>query len=190
MASVVEICNRALQKLGAKRIVSISEDSANARACNACYEVLRDSLIEAHPWSFSIERHSLAADADVPAWGRANAFQLPTGCLGVLPPYPEDNSPYRDWVIEGGKILTNESAPLYVRCKMQITDPNKMHVLFREALACKMALEMCEEITQSNTKKADAKDDFKMTIADARKRNAIESVPVQPPEDTWVTGRS
>ena len=41
MASVVQISNRALQKLGAKSIVSLTEDSVNARAANLCYEDLR-----------------------------------------------------------------------------------------------------------------------------------------------------
>lgn len=190
MASEVDIWNRALQKLGAKRVVSATEDSVNARECAACYDVLRDSLIESHSWSFSIERFALAADAVAPAWGRANSFQLPAGCLGVVPPYPEDNSPYRDWVIESGKVLTNESAPLYVRCKMQVTDVNRMHTLFREALSCLMAFEMCEKLTQSNSKKESLREDLNKAIANAKKRSAIESVPVQPPEDTWVTGRA
>lgn len=189
MASVVEICNRALQKLGAKRISDIDEDSINARACKACYETLRDALLEAHPWSFAIQRFSLAADANAPSWGRANSFTVPTSTLRVLPPYPEDNSPYRDWIMEDKKILTDEGAPLDVRCVVQVTDANKMHVLFREALSTKMAFEMCEELTQSNTKKADLKDDLRTAIAEAKKRSAIESVPVESVKDTWETGR-
>ena len=51
MASKVEIANRALQKLGAKRIASLSEDSRNARAINAAYDTLREAELRAHTWS-------------------------------------------------------------------------------------------------------------------------------------------
>lgn len=190
MASEVGICNRALQKLGAKRITSLSEDSVNARACNVAFESLRDFELREHSWSFAIKRSSLAADSVAPAWGRANSFQLPSDCLKVLPPYPEMNRNDIDWQIEGRKILTNDKAPLLVRYIAQVIDPNEMDAAFKETLACRIALELCEEITQSNTKKDALLKDYEMTVRRAKKANAIENAPGTPPEDTWVTGRS
>ena len=64
-----------------------------------------------------------------------------------------------------------------------------MDALFREALATKLAIEICEEIAQSNTKNADLKDDYRDIINRARKANAIENVSAEPPEDTWLTVR-
>jgi hypothetical protein len=61
--SVVEICNRALQKLGAARITSLTQDTPNARSCNVAYNVLRKAELRSHPWSFAIKRAELAADA-------------------------------------------------------------------------------------------------------------------------------
>jgi hypothetical protein len=190
VASDVEICNRALQKLGAKRIVSLSDDSVNARACNSCYTALRDAELEDNSWTFSIQRYSLAADAVAPSFGPANSYALPAGHLRLLPPYPVDNSPYRDWMVESGKVLTNDSSPLNVRCVMQITDANAMHPLFREALSTKIAFELCEELTQSNTKKEALRTDYEAIVRRARKANAIESVPAESAEDPWITGRS
>ena len=190
MASSVEICNRALQKLGAKRITSLNDSSVNARACLAAYETLRDSELQDHPWSFAITREEIAADATEPAFGRAYAYSLPALCLRVLPPYPEYNFMERDWIVEGRKIMTNESAPLQLRYVAQIEDCNLMHPLFREALATRMALELCEEITQSNTKKQLLSEEYKDIVRRARKASAIESVPIVPPEDSWITGRS
>ena len=190
MASEVDICNRALQKLGAKRIVSLSEDSTNARACNAAYDLLRDFELELHPWLFAIQRATLAADSEEPEWGRANAFQLPSDCLRILPPYPEDNLNDLDWQIEGRKLLTDETAPLYLRYIARIEDPNAMAPSFREALACRIALELAEQLTQSNTKKEGLREDYKATILAARKNNAIQSIPAKSPDDPWITGRS
>lgn len=187
--SEVEICNRALQKIGAKRITSLTQDAPNARACNVAYFVLRDMELRNHPWNFSIKRAELAADATPPDWGRQNSFTLPSDFLCLRPDYPEDNLNCKDWQIEGKKIVTNDAAPLYIRYTYRVTDPNEMDALFREALATKLAIEICEEIAQSNTKKADLKDDYRDIINRARKANAIENVSAEPPEDTWLTVR-
>lgn len=188
MASETSICNRALQKLGAERIVDIDEDSSNARACKALYSELRDAELRSHPWSFSIQRVQLAAEALAPAFGKAYSFQLPSDFLFLR----EDdfNSLSKDWIIEGRKLLTDEGGPLNIRYNKQITDPNEMDSLFRELLSTIMALELCEELTQSNSKKEGLKDDYKQIVNKAKKANAIERIALQPPEDEWVTVRS
>lgn len=189
MASSTDICNRALQKLGAARINSLTDQSTNARACALAYDSCRQDLLREHPWNFAIQRAQLAADATPPAFGYANSFTLPTGWLRVLPPDPVQNFNDRDWVIEGGKLLTNDASPLDVRCVMDITDTTIMDIAFREALSAKLSMELCELLTQSNTKKQAALLDYKESISDARKVNAIEKVPQQSPWDTWLTER-
>ncbi len=189
MASEVQICNRALQKLGAKRITSLTEDSTNARACNVAYESVRDALLRSYVWSCATKRAELAADSEAPDWGRANAFQLPSDYIRLADPYPEDNHNNHDWVIEGKKIYTDDSAPIYVRYVYRVTDPNEMDALFQEALSAKLAYEICEEITQSNSKKESLGGDFDKSIKEAKRVGAIEKVASQPPEDSWVTVR-
>lgn len=189
MASEVDIWNRALQRLGVSRVSSTSEESRNADACRAVYAIRRDALLEKHTWRFAIERFSLAADAVAPAWGKANSFQLPTGFIRLVNNYPEMNAAV-DREIEGTKLLTNESAPLNIRCVVTIEDVNQMSPLFRELLALDMAHEMCEELTQSNTKKAGIQKDIEKAEADAKKANGFNRPPGQLPEDPWITGRS
>lgn len=190
MASVVDICNRSLQLLGAKRITSLTQDTPNARSCNTAYETLRDAELRAHPWNFATTRATLAADATPPDWGRANAFQLPSNFLRLLPVYPEDNTNDQDWQIEGKKILTNDSDPLYIRYIYRVTDPNEMDVLFREMLSTRMAIELCEELTQSNTKKQGLEGHYKLKLQEARRTNAMENVAQEAPTDSWETVRA
>jgi hypothetical protein len=189
MSSEVEICNRALQKIGARRITSLAEDSVNARACNVAYAVARDAELRKHPWNFAIKRASLAADATAPDWGRTNSFTLPSDFIRLLAPYPEDNLNDLDHQIENGKIVTDEDAPLYIRYIFRVTDPNEMDILFREALSCAIAAEICEEITQSNSKVERLIAMYDRAIRDAKKVNAIERVSGKPPEDEWITVR-
>ena len=51
MASVVDICNGALNQLGATTILSLTEDSKNARLCNARFSEVRDAVFRSHPWN-------------------------------------------------------------------------------------------------------------------------------------------
>lgn len=192
MASSVDIANAALQKLGAPRIVNLTDDSDAARAANACYNRLRQAELRKHVWNFSIRRANIAADATAPISGSqyANSFTFPPGTLRILKPDPKLRRNDWDWQIEGTSILTNDSAPLLVRYVYDETDPNKMDSLFREALAARMALEMCEELTQSNSKKEAANAWYDSALADAKRANAVEQIPQEFEDDTWVTVRA
>lgn len=183
--SDTSVCNLALQKLGATRITSLTENSRNARSCNACYETLRDSRLRKSAWNFAIKRTTLAPDADEPEFEFGYAFTLPTDCLRILPPARNG----LDWQIENGKILTNDGDSLEVRYISRVTDPTLFDPCFVELLACDLADHMCEEITQSNTKKEAIKVDRKEAMAEARRANAFEKTSDEPPEDPWLAAR-
>lgn len=189
MASIVGICNRALQALGAAQITALTDGSKNARSLNTAFYEVRDAELRDHPWNFAIQRFQLAASATPPPFGFDNSVPLPTGWVRVLPPDANWYVNNRDWIIEGQSILTNESVPLDVRCVMKVDDPNLMDPLFRMALAWRLATELCEAITQSNTKKQACATGYASTIASARKTNAIEKVPIEAADPTWITQR-
>ena len=81
MASVVDICNGALNQLGATTILSLTEDSKNARLCNSRFTQVRDALFRTHPWNCLQKRTELAKDTATPAWGFSSQFTLPADCL-------------------------------------------------------------------------------------------------------------
>lgn len=189
MASEVQISNRGLQRLGAGRIASLDAESREARECTAVYESVRDFLLRSHPWSFAIARAALAADSTAPVGDSSDTpayqYSWPTDAVRILLP----KSAALDWKIEGRKILTDEVAPLYIRYVAKITDPNTMDAMFREALSCWMAHEMCEALTQSNTKKAGLKADLEYIISEAKRVNAIEKPPVESEVGSWDSDR-
>jgi hypothetical protein len=199
MASSVEIVNSALTKLGAKRITSLTDNVKEAREMNALYELRRDFLLRSYNWSFAMTRTSLPALSDAPAWGYAVAYQLPTDCLRVvqvndlwqIPGMSDamggpDAEPYK---IEGRQIVTDFSAPLKLRYVKRVTNTGEFDAAFAESLACDLALNACEAITQSNTKKESAREDFKATIRAAIRANAIELPPEEIPDDSWMASR-
>jgi hypothetical protein len=127
MASVVDICNGALNQLGATTILSLTEDSKNARLCNARYTQVRDALFRSHPWNCLQKRVELAADTDTPAWGFSSQYTLPADCMRLLRILDFDSN----YKVEGRKILSNASSMkiLYVS---RVTDPNEYDELHTE----------------------------------------------------------
>lgn len=58
-AAPVDIGNRALQHLGAKRMTALTDLSKNAQAVNFCYDKLRKAELRRNNWRFSIRRAPL-----------------------------------------------------------------------------------------------------------------------------------
>jgi hypothetical protein len=188
-ASDVAVANLALQKLGAARITSLTEDSRNARSINACYEHVRDTELRRHKWNFARSRTTLAPSAVTPDHWFDYAFPLPVLCLRLLPPAVHG----LDWQIEQHEgqtcVLTNDGDTLEIEFISKITDPTRFDDCFTEMLACKIAWHCCEEITQSNAKKADIMVEYREARSEARRNNAFENTSEEPPEDPWLAAR-
>lgn len=196
--STVQIANRALTKLGAARIISFSDDNKQARALTSCFEDLRDDELRANRWQFALKRVSISADAAVPAFGYTLQYTLPPDFLKldqVNNQFPDANmndyvgAEDLDYVMEGNKILTNIAAPLKVRYIASITDPAQWDINFRETLASRVAMELAEELTQSNEKKKGAMEDYKRAIIRAIRSSSIEKMPVTMPDGAWMISR-
>jgi len=169
MASVVDICNGALNQLGASTIISLTEDSKNARLCNARYTQVRDSLFRSHPWNCLQKRIQLASDTATPAWGFSYQFTLPADCLRVLRIEDYDS----DYKIEGRKIVSNISSVkvLYIA---RIEDPNQYDEILRETLSAALGADIAYAITSSNPVAQNMYNLFQEKLREARFVDATE----------------
>jgi hypothetical protein len=198
MASQVAIVNRALTKLGEARILSLSDDVEAARSADSMWDIVRDAELRTRRWKFSVTRASLAALVSTPDWGFTVEYQLPAGCLQLLQVNDiyvgADLSDYRNaetamWRIEGRKILTDFTAPLKIRYVQSVTDTGQWDSAFTEAFACRLAAELSERLTQSNSKRELAWEEYKQAIRMAVRANALESAPEPLPDDAWMLCR-
>lgn len=190
--SETEICNLALTKLGAKRITALDDaTSANARYCNAVYASIRDRLLRSYKWHFAKKFVTLAPDGSDPNTEEYDyAFVLPADFLRLLKPVERADLDWKMVNHNGARaIYTNDGDEIEVPYIARITNVALFDPLFVDALACDIASELCEPITQSNTKKADVKTDRREAIATARRLNAFESGPEEAPEDSWLSAR-
>ncbi|BAQ85489.1 tail tubular protein A [uncultured Mediterranean phage uvMED] len=191
MTSAVDICNAALNTLGANTIVSLTEDSVPARLCNQRYESVRDAVFRSHPWNSLIKRQQLAKDDAGPAYLYENAFTLPGDCLRVLgisdgtAEWPAQDF---DFQIEGRKIVTDED-DIYLKFVSRVTDPNEYDTLLRETLSAKIAAELAYSLTASNSVAATFIEAYNSKLAEARFVDGTEGKPAVMESDTWTTSR-
>lgn len=199
MASQVDIANRALSKLGEARIISLNDDTKNAREIKSAFDIVRDAELRAHRWHFTKRRITIPALSTAPAFGWDYQYQLPSDFLQVIQVgYYDpivDMSDYRtsgtrEWEIEADAVLlSNFEAPLPLRYVARVEDTTRYDATFIEVLACRLAIEVCEALTQSNTKKQSAAEDYKQAMSVAIRSNSIELPPQTMQDGAWILGR-
>jgi hypothetical protein len=153
MASVVDLCNSALNLLGASTITALTDDSKNARLCNQRYEPIRNRIFRSHAWNCLTKRVQLAEDADAPAVEYANQFTLPSDCLRVLKVHNGTTDSIQsdiDYVVEGRKIKTDEGT-VYLIYIALVTDPNEYDAYLQEAISSALAADIAYAITNNAT---------------------------------------
>lgn len=193
MADVVGICNSALAKIGAARIVALTEGSKNANVCAEQYDKLRDDLLRGHTWNFAIRRAKLARLAEAPAFGFARAYQLPADWLRTVAVQddPDEASGARQplrYRIEGRRLLSDAGA-VYLRYVARVTDPNAMPPDFREALAALLGRELAVPLAQSVNLQQVLDEQFRRRLRRARSVDAVEDFPDDRPPGRWVAVR-
>ena len=169
MASVVDICNSALNLLGASTISALTDDSKNARLCNQRYEPVRNRVFRGHNWNCLIKRVQLAANSTDPVMEYAKSYALPSDCLRVLKIHngtTDSIASDLDYKIEGKNIVTDETTVYLVYIALD-TDPNNYDVYLREAISHQLAADLAYAITNNATLANNY-----MTRADERLREA------------------
>lgn len=149
MASVVDIVNLALARLGDSAAVSSidpPEGSAQAEQAKRFYPIARDNLLELHPWNFATKRVTLAATSDVAPDTWAFTYSVPSNYIRALAVYPEQTNSEADqqpFIIE-----TNDSGQLVLFTNVEnatlkyissVTDTTKFTPLFTNTLSFMLA---------------------------------------------------
>jgi hypothetical protein len=180
----VEIANSALAKIGAATILSLDDDTKEARLCKIRLTPIRRIVLRMHPWNCAIGRVLLAPLVETPAFGLTKVFQQPSDCLRIIDITPLDVF-YR---IEGRKILCNESS-LELRYLKDETDWTKFDELLGEAIACYLAWDIGFPLTQSNTVVERVWKQFETIKRQAKSVDAQEERDYELTADTFLDAR-
>lgn len=187
--SVVSICNRALDLLGADPITALTDSSKAARLCNRNYESVRDAVLRAYPWNCAMSRAALAALTDTPAFDYAYQYQAPADFLRMWRINDDDEGLVK-WRLEGRKILTDQAAPLYIVYIKQVADPAELDALCADVIAARLAAEIAYSLTGSASVKQEAMQGYRDKLGEARKVDAQEiGTPEEFTAPDWIESR-
>lgn len=168
MASVIDICNRALSILGQGTISSLSENTPLALACNIHWPPIRQSLLSEHTWNSVSRRADLARLTERPAFGYKYYYQLPSNCLTVIK--TEDGSFFER---EGGKILSNsEKCQIYY--VLDTEDTTLFSPKLTDVAVYKLAAELAYPTTKSSSLAQSILAESKEKLLDAKQVDSFE----------------
>lgn len=177
MSTVVGICNASLTILGARKIVSLTGDSEEARLCNLRYADCRDAVLRLYPWNCAIHRKTLAQSSDTPDFGFDYQYPLPTNpwCLRVLTLNEDENGESEDEFVIEGRLLLTDSTTADIRYIKQLTAAGEMDPLLRDAIAAKLASEIAYKLTKGSAELVNlAKQEFALKMQLAQGMDAQE----------------
>ena len=153
MASTEDICNSALNLLGASTISALTDDSKNARLCNQRYEPIRNRVFRSHAWNCLHKRVQLAQNSTAPVVEYSYAYALPSDCLRILKVHngtTDSIASSIDYKLEGRNIVTDEGT-IYAIYIALITDPNEYDVYLQESISHQLAADICYAVTNNAT---------------------------------------
>lgn len=191
----VDICNRALSRLGTRAMISaLDENSTEARTASIWYAATRDTLLRAHDWNFARRRVALALQGAGPT-GWVFRYALPTDCIRlqrIASASPEAGSARFEVVGDatGRFVLSDEPAAEAVYTA-RVDDPNLYDAGFAAALVEQLAAHIAYPITQKTETAVRLAQLARAAIADAMAADVNEAAPAnedQAPE--WIAGRA
>jgi len=151
MASVVNMCNSALNLLGASTISALTDDTKNARLCNQRYEPVRNRVFRSHAWNCLHKRVQLAQNSTAPIVEYDHAYALPSDCLRVLKIHngtTDSIATSLDYKLEGRNIVTDIDTIFLIYISLD-TDPNNYDTYLRESISHQLAADLCYAITNN-----------------------------------------
>jgi hypothetical protein len=206
MSSEVDICNRALSRVGSTKLIEALTQQASVEAaqCNLWYSRLRDELLASFAWPFATARATLTA---VDGESRTNwgyVYALPSDSLqvlylvlaGVRRPQVEQRIPF---VIESmrdstgkawKKVLLSDLAMAEAVYTARIEDPEQFDELFEDALSWRIAVELAYSIVKDPKLAQYAQQQYRASLH-AAAANAANEVQDDPdPVSTFESCRS
>lgn len=128
-----------------------------------------------------------------------NVYRLPANYLRLCPRDPKagmysimgapSNMAATDWRFEGDYIVSQDAGPIILRFIHDMSDVTHMHPLFCEGLGARVAMELCEILTQSATKLQAIEGEYKTFMQNARIQDGIEQGPVEYELDDFLLVR-
>lgn len=199
MASVIEICNIALSRLGNSRTInSLQEQSKEAGLCDLHYDSALEEVLSDFDWNFATKRVALADTGNAPQdW--QFAYRYPTDCLRITAiMVPGMRNPPERMRIQyqvgsdsdgTGRLIYTDQPEAWLQYVGKVTDPNMFDALFRSALAWKLASEIGMPLASAPNLVQNALTMYSQIIRSAGSHSMNESQEPVEPESEFTSAR-
>lgn len=187
MFTDVQILNLGLSKIASSRVNRIDPATTPLERFMAVnYPHWRRTELTKRRWAFAMEaNYTLTLNETLTGVSKPYKYVLPIDCLRPI------RTKTTEWVQRGRYIYSSYSTLKidYIKNVPESDDDP----LFDEVLACRIAFESAEYVTQSSTKKEAAREDYKEALAVAASANAFtigpEDIQADDNDFSWVQGR-
>lgn len=181
----VSICNSALIKLGTDPISSLTENTKNARLCNARFPMLRNKVLEDHPWSFATKTVSMAPVSGVTPTDWTYAYQMPGDFLKMIRGETWD----AEFDTIGGYLVSDDN-PFIIKYIWKNTNAGLYSYSFAECLSWRIAADLAYAITNSKEVAALMIQGYDADLKAARYADSHKKSPEGPYANTWIDARN
>ena len=179
----ISIANQALSKIGAQRISSFGDDINSARVMTSVYDDVRDEVLVTAPWSFAQKRAILAQSADPIVWTDDTMkykYEKPVDFLKLN----STNIPSALIMVESDGILSDTSG-LKIIYTYRNDNPTTYFPLFTQALAVRLAYEVCFNLVESTNKSQALWEEYQEKLIRAISSDSQQGTPNQAIHDEW-----
>lgn len=185
--SQIDLCSRALVKIGASSISSFEDGTLEAEVAASLYPIVRDALLSSHPWNFAMRYASLPPLASPPLAEFSSAFLLPGDCLRVISAGTGPRARGLTYHVVGREIHTNAAAIIvrYVARPPESAFPP----FFDAALIAHLAAEFCIPLTESTSRWDSLRRAAEIDLQRARLIDSQEQTPPAIEDFSLLEGR-
>ena len=183
-ATLVEIFNRALTKIGETEFLTVSTGNTSiaGKTCELHWADIRDEVLSDFPWPFANRQKAIVVDATESRTGWEYAFTLPTDFLmarflhtqdtRIALVAPESRDAYEIALNEDGdgKLLFCDYAAADIQAleyTAQVTDVTLYSAAFCDAVSWRLAVELALALPKDERKAGAALQMYKQKILEA-----------------------
>ena len=182
--SKTEICNKSLTLVGANPIVSITDDSQNARILNRVYELSLKSILSEAPWVFALKRRLLSLSADTLEWYDTNenyVYARPNDMIRAF----RANDTDAIWR-QHGNYIVSDTDDLGLEYVYYLDQPSNYSTSFVEAFVDKLCSDIGFMVVNSKTLAENFLEKYEtVSLAKALAENAQIGTPIPMKDDLW-----
>jgi len=189
MATEIDIANLALGLVSERSIVSLEDDSKQARVCKKFIDQVYEEELRTHTWACAQKRESLALNSTTPAFRWGYSHKLPSDFIRVTEYYIDFGGRPRDnFEREGDNLLSNDAVAniVYVyKAPYGTLDPLAVKVVYYA-----LAIAICFPLMNDDSLKQRLVSEYNGLVAPTARYVDSTEREVDPEEDSsWINAR-